>query len=78
MEPRQIKEELYQYIETGDQKLLKMLHAVAKEYATDDVEVSEMQLHELDRRLEKYANGEMNFSSWDDVKERVRTRFKNG
>ena len=33
----QIKEELYHFIETGDEKLIKMLYAVAKEYASDDL-----------------------------------------
>jgi len=32
----QIKEELYQYIEEADARLLKMLYAVAKEYTQDD------------------------------------------
>ncbi len=31
-----IKEELYQMIENGDAKLIKILFAVAKEYADDD------------------------------------------
>ena len=32
----QIKDELYQYIKEADVRLLKMLHAVAKEYTQDD------------------------------------------
>lgn len=32
----QIKEELYQYIESGDPKLIKMLYAVAKQYKGED------------------------------------------
>ena len=32
----QIKERLYQFIEQGDQRLLKMLYAIAKEYTQDD------------------------------------------
>lgn len=34
----QIKEELYQFIESGDPKLIKMLYAVAKEYSNEKVE----------------------------------------
>ena len=32
----QIREELYNYIEAADPRLLKMLYAVAKEYTQDD------------------------------------------
>ena len=32
----QIKEELYHFIEIADTRLLKMLHAVAKEYSLED------------------------------------------
>lgn len=32
----QIREELYQYIEEADARLLKMLYAVAKEYTHDE------------------------------------------
>lgn len=74
----QIKEELYHYIEEGDERLLKMLHAIAKEYSSDEVELSEAHLQELDRRLEKYEAGQMNFSSWETTKERIRSRVKNG
>ena len=70
----QIREELDQYIKQGDTKLIKMLHAIAKEYSSDDSELSEEQEEELDRRLEKYESGQMNFSSWDSVKERIRAK----
>lgn len=73
----QIKEELYHFIEEGDARLLKMLYAVAKEYASTDFELSQDQQEELDRRLEKYDAGKMNFSSWDTVKNRIRKRAKN-
>lgn len=73
----QIREELYHFIEEGDNKLLKMLYAVAKEYASEDYELSEEQQGELDKRLEKYEAGQMNFSSWDTVKNRVRNNTKN-
>ncbi|MEM9679879.1 MAG: addiction module protein [Bacteroidota bacterium] len=72
----QIKEELYHFIESGDPKLIKMLYAVAKEYSSDDYELSDAYKVELDRRLEKYEADEMNFSSWDTVKDRIRKRAK--
>lgn len=73
----QIKKELYQFIELGDIKLVKMLYEIAKEYSNNDYELHKTDLTELDKRLEKYEAGEMNFSSWDTVKERIRDRSKN-
>ncbi len=73
----QIKEELYHFIEDGYTKLIKMLYAVAKEYSSENFELSEAQQKELDKRLEKYEAGEMSFSSWDTVKDRIRIRAKN-
>lgn len=72
MRATQIREELQHFIEEGDMKLIKMLYAVAKEYASDEYELSKDQEEELDRRLEKYESGEMQFSSWETVKASVR------
>ncbi len=72
----QIKEELYHFIESGDPKLIKMLYAVAKEYSSEDDELSDAQKEELEIRLGKYESGQMNFSSWDTVKDRIRNRAK--
>ena len=42
-----------------------------------DVELSKEQEQELSHRLEKYDSGKMKFSSWEESKERIRTRAKN-
>jgi putative addiction module component (TIGR02574 family) len=70
----QIKEELFNFIEAGDPKLIKMLHAVAKEYSSEEYDLNEPQLTELDKRIQKYEAGRMVFSSWDDVKARIKDR----
>lgn len=72
----QIKEELYHFIEEGDIKLLKMLYAIAKEYANEDYELTQEQHEELERRLGEYDAGKMNFTSWESVKKSIRTRAK--
>ncbi len=43
MEGAQIKEELYHFIESGDTRLIKMLHAVAKEYTNEAFDLIESQ-----------------------------------
>lgn len=72
----QIKEELYHLIDAGDARLIKMLYAVAKEYTSEDYELSKEQQEELERRMSKYEAGQMHFSSWDAVKENIRSRAK--
>jgi putative addiction module component (TIGR02574 family) len=76
MEAMPMKEELYHFIEEGDTRLIKMLYALAKEYVSEANELSEDQLDELDTRIEKYDAGQMKFSSWDAVKDRIRSRAK--
>ena len=49
-----------------------------KEQQSNAYELSEEHKKELDRRLKKYEKGEMKFSSWESVKERVRNRTKDG
>jgi len=74
----QIRELLHEYINQADERFIKlvfgMMQADIKEY---DDQLSVRQQEELDRRLEKYENGEMKFSSWDTVKDRIRNRVKN-
>lgn len=49
-----------------------------KEQQESSFELGEENQIELERRLQKYENGEMQFSSWDEVKSRVRTQSKDG
>jgi hypothetical protein len=51
----QIKEELYQFMEEGDARLIKMLYAVAKEYSSEDNELSTS----LDRSLQQVKEGKV-------------------
>lgn len=59
-----------------DETLLKKIHLL-KEEREERLDLSEDQLLELEKRLEKYENGQMEFSSWESVKERIRSRSKN-
>lgn len=59
-----------------DKELLKKIQLL-KEGIENESELSEDQLLELDQRLEKYEAGQMDFSSWEDVKVRIKTRVKN-
>ncbi len=59
-----------------DEVVLKKINAL-KEANEEETGLSAEQIEELDRRLEKYQRGEMEFSSWESVKERVKSTVKN-
>jgi putative addiction module component (TIGR02574 family) len=59
-----------------DEVVLEKINAL-KEASEEETGLSSEQIEELDRRLEKYQRGEMEFSSWESVKERVKSTLKN-
>jgi len=65
-----MKEELQKYIDTGDEKLLKIMYAVAKEYTEpeDEYELTDEQIQELDKIRQMRLSGESRGYSWDDAK----------
>lgn len=78
MDVQSVKIDLIHWLtELQDKTVLKKLQGL-KEQQETSFELSEEQKKELDGRLEKYENGEMDFSPWDTVKNRVRNRAKDG
>jgi hypothetical protein len=59
-----------------DEGILKKIDAL-REANEEGAGLSTEQIDELERRLEKYQRGEMEFSSWQSVKERVKSSIKN-
>jgi putative addiction module component (TIGR02574 family) len=59
-----------------DEGVLKKINAL-REVNEEAIGLSSEQIDELERRLEKYRRGEMEFSSWESVKERVKSSMKN-
>ena len=73
MEAASMRQKLHQYIDLGDEKLLKIMYVVAKEYNDEYDDSNEyafsnadMQLFE-DRR-KKRLSGESKTYSWEDAK----------
>jgi putative addiction module component (TIGR02574 family) len=56
--------------EIKDEVVLEKVNALREEYSN----LTETQKTEIDRRLDKYQRGEMEFSSWENVKEKVRAK----
>lgn len=76
MDTQSIKIDLIHWLtELQDTSILKELQML-KERHKGTYQLSADQEKELDIRLEKYESGEMRFSSWDTVKDRIRNRAK--
>jgi hypothetical protein len=79
MEPVSIRQKLHQYIDKGDDKLLKLMYAVAKEYNEDDdfeYEFSEADIRQFDERRAKRLNGQSKTYSWKDAKDIIISQKK--
>lgn len=76
MDIQSAKIELIHWLtELQDKTILKKLQGI-KDQEESTFELSPDQKKELDDRLEKYENGEMEFSTWETVKDRIRSRSK--
>lgn len=76
MDVQSVKIDLIHWLtELQDKSVLKKLQGL-KEQQESSFELNAEQKEELDSRLEKYENGEMKFSPWNTVKDRVRNRAK--
>ena len=77
MQTLDIRQKLHQYIDHGDERLLKMMLALAKEYNEDDADYvfTDEDIKEFDQRREKRLSGESKAYRWQDAKSMI-TRKK--
>lgn len=71
MEVLGIRQKLHQYIDNGDEKLLRLLYAIAKEYTEEDsfeCEFPEDEIKLIEERKAKRLKGEKQTYSWQDAK----------
>lgn len=71
MQPANMRQKLHQYVDKGDDKLLKLMYAVAKEYTgEDDFEYtfSNQELAMLEERRAKRLSGESKTYTWEEAK----------
>ena len=79
MESGSLRQKLHQYIDQGDDKLLKLMYAVAKEYNEDDdfeYQFSEEEIKLFEERTAKRLSGESKTYSWKDAKEIITGKKK--
>lgn len=75
-----IRQKLHQYIDKGDEKLLKLMYAIAKEYNEEDdfeYEFTDEEIKLLDARRAKRLSGESKTFNWDEAKSIITGKKKN-
>ncbi len=76
MDIQSLKIDLIHWLtEIKDKNILDKIYALKEDFNQEQISI-EQQI-ELNKRLEKFDKGEMNFKSWDDTKASVRSRAKN-
>ena len=71
MEAISIREKLHQYVDDSDEKLLKLMFALAKEYNEDDeldYEFTAEEIKEFDELRRRRLSGESKTYSWNEAK----------
>ena len=68
-----IKEKLHNYIENCDDKVLKLMFALAKEYSEEDdsYEFTDDEIKEFEARREARLSGVSKTYTWQEVKQKV-------
>ena len=75
MDIQSIKVDLIHWLtELQDLSVLEQLQGM-KAKQESSLKLNPEQTKELDSRLEKYENGEMKFSPWEQVRERIKSRL---
>lgn len=65
----ELKNKVLEYIEEADDRLLRMIQALAESYRE---ELPITHKSELDKRLERYSDGKTKFYSWEEVLDKVK------
>ena len=79
MEQASMRQKLHQYIDKGDDKLLKLMYAVAREYNEDDdieYQFTDEEIKLFEERRAKRLSGESKTYSWKEAKEIITNQKK--
>jgi len=79
MEPANLRQKLHQYVDKGDDKLLKLMYAVAREYSDEDdfeYQFTDEEIKLFEERTAKRHSGESKTYSWKDAKEIITGKRK--
>jgi hypothetical protein len=76
MSKEEVKQQLQQYIDSGDEKLLRLMYVVAREYNNEDHPLDDTEIQMLEERWKDYKSGKNSGYSWDEVIEAISKRKK--
>ena len=78
MEALNIRQRLHHYVDSGDEKLLKLMYAISKEYNEDDFEYafSEIDIQIFEKRRMNRLKEESKTYSWKEAKEMITGKNK--
>ena len=79
MDTATIRQKLHQYVEQGDEKLLKLMYAIAKQYNEEDdfeYEFSEEDVRIFEQRRQKRLSGESKTYNWEEAKDIITGKKK--
>ena len=74
MEATDIREKLHNYVNNSDEKLLKLLYALATEYNDEDsfeYEFSQEDIEDFEQRKAKRISGESKTYNWKEARETI-------
>lgn len=79
MQAGNIRQKLHEYIDKGDERLLKLMYAMAREYNEDDdfeYEFSAEDIKRFEERRNSRISGESKTYSWEEAKEIITGKKK--
>ncbi|MBV4359827.1 hypothetical protein [Pinibacter aurantiacus] len=74
MQVTNIRQKLHQYIDNSDEKLLKLMYAIAKEYYDDDdfeYSFTEEEIKDFEKRRTDRVNGKSKVYNWTEAKDKI-------
>lgn len=75
-----LRSRVQDYIDMADDRLLRLIEALTVSYQEEDeeeFELTDVQKRELDRRLQRYKEGNMKFYTWEEVEEKLYKLLRN-
>jgi len=75
-----LKKKIHQYIDSTDDKILKVVHTIPEEHlklkTKNDFELTEEDLEELDQRWDNYKKGKTKTYTLEEAKQLVNKKLK--
>ena len=76
MTERKLREEVHKYVDEGDETILRLVHAMLKEYTLQSEEEDDKLFEELERRSKAYKTGKMKGTTVEEALVRLRKSRK--